>query len=81
MHLTVHTDNGAVDVELGPAWYVDQQGVRIKSGDRVAVVGARITVDHQPSVLAAEVRKGGDTLELRDVTTGVPKWRGRAPAR
>ncbi len=78
VHLTIKTDNGTVDVRLGPVWYVDQQGIHIKAGDRVAIVGSRISIDHRPGVLAAEVRKGGDMLELRDVTTGAPRWQARA---
>jgi hypothetical protein len=78
VHLGIKTDNGVVDVVLGPAWYVAQLASRYHRGDNVAILGSRVAIDGQPAVIAAEARKGGDRLELRDLTTGAPRWRAGA---
>ncbi|HEY3358480.1 MAG TPA: DNA-binding protein [Polyangia bacterium] len=81
IHMTVETKQGLVDVHLGPAWYVEQQAPKLAVGDRVAVTGSRITLDGKPTIIAAAVSKGGATLRLRDVDSGVPVWSGGRRAR
>lgn len=76
VHLVLKTDaTAALDVHLGPAWYVEAQPVKIAPGDRVTIKGSRVTIDDKPVLLAAEVQKGDQTLVLRDAN-GVPKWGG-----
>jgi len=40
-----------------------------------AIAGSRVTVDGKPAVVASEVKKGNETLRLRDAQ-GLPYWRG-----
>jgi hypothetical protein len=75
VHLVVKTDREEISVHLGPAWYVENQDVKIAPGDAVEVKGARATVGGKPAVIAAEVRKGDQTLRLRD-EAGFPVWSG-----
>lgn len=76
VHLVMRTDDVAkLTVHLGPAWYVDRQDVKIAVHDRVEVKGSRVTIDGQPVIVAAEVKKGDQTLVLRDAD-GVPAWGG-----
>ncbi len=75
VHVVLKTEKGAVDVHLGPAWYLDHQDTQLAVGDRVEVRGSRIEVGGKPAVVAAEVKKGGETLQLRDAH-GLPVWRG-----
>lgn len=76
VHLVMLTGDGAkLTVHLGPAWYVDQQDVKIAVHDRVDVKGSRVPIDGQPVIVAAEVRKGDQTLVLRN-PDGVPAWGG-----
>jgi hypothetical protein len=75
VHLRLKTDGEAVSIHLGPAWYIATQDVKIESGNQVEVKGSRVTIDGKPAIIAAEVRKGDDVLELRD-EAGVPVWSG-----
>ncbi|MBN1505016.1 MAG: DNA-binding protein [Candidatus Eisenbacteria bacterium] len=75
VHLVLKTKDGKLSVHLGPAWFVENQDTRIERGDKVEVLGSRITFDGKPAVIAAEVKKGDDVLKLRD-ENGFPVWSG-----
>ena len=75
VHLMVKTDKGDVSVHLGPQWYLENQDVKIEPKDKVEIKGSRVTVQGQPAVIAAEVRKGDQVLRLRD-EAGMPVWAG-----
>jgi hypothetical protein len=77
--ITVRTDQEAIQVILGPAWYLEQQKVSINPGDTLEIRGSRISVEEHPYLIAAEVKKGKRTLKLRD-QDGIPAW-GRRPRR
>ena len=74
--LTLQTDQEAIPVILGPAWYLEQQKVTVNPGDILEVRGSRITLEERPCIIAAEVKKGKKTLKLRD-QDGLPVWSGR----
>jgi len=71
----VKTDKESVSVELGPDWYVEKQPVRIQAKDRIEVRGSRVMVQGKPAIIASEVRKGDQSLVLRDAN-GIPAWSG-----
>jgi hypothetical protein len=75
VHLSVKTDKETVAVHLGPAWYLDRQDVAIEVYDTVEVTGSRVEIGGAPAIIAAEVRKGDQTLKLRD-ESGRPVWSG-----
>ena len=75
VHLLVKTDTGKVSVHLGPLWYLENQDVKIQPKDKVEIKGSRVTVQGRPALIAAEVKKGDETLKLRD-DAGVPVWSG-----
>lgn len=75
VHLLLKTDKEMISVHLGPAWYIENQDMKIEPKDRVEVRGSRITFHDKPAIIAAEVRKGHETLTLRD-DAGVPVWSG-----
>ena len=75
IHLVLKTDKGDISVHLGPAWYIDRQDATIKEGDKVDVKGSKVEIAGKPVVIAAEVKKGDETLMLRD-ESGVPLWSG-----
>ena len=75
IHLLVKTDKEQVSLHLEPQWYLDNQDVRIAAGDRVQIKGSRVTLHGKPAIIASEVKKGDDTIKLRD-DTGVPAWSG-----
>jgi hypothetical protein len=78
VHLTLQTDNETIPVHLGPGWYVEKQTPHIEANDTVTVTGSRVTVDGKPTIIAAQIKKGNDILNLRD-DNGSPAWRGAAP--
>jgi hypothetical protein len=76
MHLTLKTAKETIQVQLGPSWYVEKQGMTLASGDQVEVTGSRVTFRGQPAIIAAEVKKGAQVWKLRDAA-GVPVWAGQ----
>jgi hypothetical protein len=75
VHLMVKTDKGEVSVHLGPQWYLENQDIRIEPKDTVEIKGSRVTIQGQPALIAAEVKKGDQVLKLRD-DAGIPMWAG-----
>ena len=75
VHLLVKTETETLSVHLGPAWYIENQDTRIEPKDKVEVKGSRITFDGKPAIIAAEIKKGEETLMLRD-ESGFPVWSG-----
>lgn len=73
VHTTVKTDKEEISVHLGPGWYVENQDVKIEPKDTVEVKGSRITFGGKPAIIAAELKKGGQVLKLRD-DGGFPAW-------
>jgi hypothetical protein len=73
VRLTVKTPDGLVAVHLGPSWYLEGQEIALVPKDMVEIVGSKITFENQPTILAAEVKKGDKTLVLRD-QQGFPVW-------
>lgn len=76
VHLTLKSDKEEIAVHLGPSWYLDKHGMRIAPGNRIEVRGSRITFQGKPTIIAAEVKKGDQSLKLRD-DDGLPAWRGQ----
>jgi hypothetical protein len=75
LHLTVKTDSETVDVRLGPATFVQNQGFTFAKGDKVEIVGSKVTVGGAEVLIAREVTKDGKKLTLRDAS-GRPMWSG-----
>ena len=75
VHLVVKTDKGDVSAHLGPQWYLENQDVKIEPKDKVEIKGSRVTMQGQPVLIAAEVKKGDEVLKLRD-DAGIPLWAG-----
>lgn len=75
VHLLLKAGTETVSVHLGPAWYIEHQDIKIEPKDKIEVKGSRVTFDGKPAIIAAEVRKGDETLLLRDAS-GIPMWAG-----
>lgn len=76
IHLVVRTQSEDLSVHLGPAWYLDAQGVQIAPNDVITITGSRVTLDGQPALIASEMKKGDTAVKLRD-QNGFPLWSGR----
>ena len=66
VHVTLKTATETQSVHLGPAWYLENQDVKLEPKQMVEVKGLRITYCGKPAIIAAEVRKGDEVLKLRD---------------
>ena len=75
IHMLVKTDKETISVHLGPSWYLENQDVKIEPKNKVEVKGSRITFGGKPAIIAAEVKKGDEVLQLRD-DAGFPVWSG-----
>jgi hypothetical protein len=73
VHVELRTEEETISIHLGPAWYLENQDLTLKKGDKISVRGSRITYSGKPAVIAAEVHRGSDTLQLRD-ESGYPLW-------
>ena len=76
-HLTLKTADKTFDVHLGPSAFLKEKGFSFEKGDEIEVTGATTKVKGSDALIAREVKKGSETLALRDAQ-GIPKWsRGR----
>ncbi len=75
VHLTVKTEKGPMSVHLGPAWYIENQDVKIQPKDKVEITGSKANFQDKPVIIAKEVKKGDEVLILRD-DNGYPVWSG-----
>jgi len=73
VYLLLQTPREAVDIHLGPEWYVNHQDFRIQRGDHVTVTGARILFGDGSAIMATELIKGDEVLKLRG-NDGEPVW-------
>ena len=75
IHLLLKTSKETIPVHLGPEWFMDRLDANLKQGDKVQVTGSRIKLEGKPVIIASEVKRGDETLVLRD-SSGVPVWSG-----
>jgi hypothetical protein len=75
VHLTLKTDKETIPIHLGPGWYIEHQDTKIEPKDKIEVTGSRILQEDKPVIIAAGVKKGDETLQLRD-EEGFPYWAG-----
>lgn len=78
--MVLETGEESVTIHLGPAWFLDRQEMRLEQGDSVTVTGSRVPYEGRDVVIAAEVRRDGQRLELRD-GAGWPRWAAARGAR
>lgn len=75
IHIILKAEKETIEVHLGPSWYIERLDARIEKGDKVEVKGSRVTMAGKVVIIAAEVKKGDNTLILRD-SAGIPAWAG-----
>jgi lysyl-tRNA synthetase class II len=74
--VSLKTDQGTMQVHLGPVKFLEQQQFTPKVGDSLTVTGSKLTTGKGEVILAAEVKSGSKSLTLRDAQ-GMPVWRGQ----
>jgi hypothetical protein len=75
--LSLKSDRGTMRVLLGPTSYLNKEKVKIQKGDKIAVTGSRVTMHKKTELVATEVKKGNETLDLRK-SDGTPLWSAKA---
>jgi len=75
VHLTLKTSDGQIAVHVGPNWFLEKQGLAIAQGDELEVTGSRVVFEGAPVIIAAQIKKGDQTVRLRK-DSGVPVWSG-----
>jgi hypothetical protein len=75
IHLQLKTEKETIPVHLGPDWFIERLDTKVEKGDMIEVKGSRVSFDGKPAIIAAEVKKGDNSLILRD-SAGVPVWSG-----
>lgn len=77
--LVVKTGDQTLNVSLGPSSFVADSKIKFAQGDEVEVTGAKMNFRGNEMLMARTVKKGDQTLTLRD-KNGRPKWsQGRRP--
>jgi hypothetical protein len=72
--MTLTTPQETLEVHLGPAWYLQNQGFDIVLNSPIQVTGFRSSWNGQSVLMATEIRQGDRVLPLRDAE-GYPLWR------
>jgi hypothetical protein len=73
--LTLKTAKETILVYLGPGWFLAQKDLTFAPRDQVEITGSQITFQGKPAIIAAQVKKGDKSLQLRD-PAGIPAWAG-----
>lgn len=74
-HLSLKTDKETIDVHVGPSWFLAQHKMSFAKGDQIELTGSRVKFGSEDAVLAREIKKGSETLTLRNAQ-GMPAWAG-----
>lgn len=75
IHVVLRTSDGALDVHLGPAAFLEKQGLSLAQGDSIEVTGSKVQMGSAPAIIAQTVKKGDAVVTLRDAQ-GRPAWAG-----
>ena len=73
IHLLLRTEGGTVYVHAGDAKFLRTRHVIFNRGDQVEVVGQKLSVGREDTLIARELSRGGRRLAVRDVQ-GKPLW-------
>lgn len=80
VHLKLRTETSTLYIYLGPGFFLRQQGFSFSKGDHVEVTGSRVVFEQGEALIARVIRKGDQTLTLRD-EKGFPLWSRRGGSR
>lgn len=75
LHMVIKTQDGKLNIHLGPSWFLENQEIVLNVGDDVTVEGSRVAFGKDSVIIAGRVTRGEDVLVLRD-SGGLPAWNG-----
>jgi hypothetical protein len=73
MYFPLRTADTVVEVQIGPKEFVERSSFKLKTGDKVTVVGMPVVMKEREVVLAREVSSMNGVLIIRD-PIGLPLW-------
>jgi hypothetical protein len=65
-HLRLQTANGVMEIHLTPARVMRSQKFTFSPGDQIEVLGSKVKIQGQESMIAREVTRGNDSFFIRD---------------
>jgi sporulation protein YlmC with PRC-barrel domain len=81
LELKIETmDGDTLTIQAGPQSHYLAQDIRFNEGDRITVIGSKTRpgLSLKSVIMASEIKKGDDTLRLRD-ERGTPLWKVEMP--
>lgn len=75
VHVVFQSGEAEHEAVLGPSWFLEREGLKLAKGDSVEVTGSLVDTDGSDVLIAALLKKGEQTVRLRD-ERGVPAWAG-----
>ena len=65
-HLRLQTASGAMEIHLAPARVMRSQTFSFSPGDQIEVLGSKVKMRGQESIIAREVTRGNESFFIRD---------------
>lgn len=65
-HLRLQTANGMMQIHLAPARVMRSQKFTFTPGDQIEVIGAKVSLQGEESIIAREITRGNESFFLRD---------------
>jgi sporulation protein YlmC with PRC-barrel domain len=79
LRLRVKTaDGNLITVFAGPIWYAEQKDFYLMPGDQISITGAETKIKSRTVIVASQIAKGSQMLQLRD-RSGKPLWGAGGP--
>lgn len=78
-HLALRTAEGVVEVHLAPASFLTEYQMSFAKGDKVEILGTKVTFHDAPALLARRVTRNDNEYFFRDAK-GRPLWSARQAA-
>ncbi len=72
-HLLLKTQDGTIEVHLGPSKFVNENQLILDRGNTIEVLGSRVIFEGRDALLAREITRGEETFVFRDAN-GKPVW-------
>lgn len=72
-HLMVKSGSETLEIHLGPTSFLNEKKFSFAKGDQIEVVGSKVKMGGTDALIAREVKKGDQTLTLRNAQ-GIPQW-------
>lgn len=73
LHVRVQTSAEVIEICLGPAWYLEAQGVMLQPGDKIQIYGLKVNNDDELMVVATAIGWDCQTRLLHN--SSQPLWR------